>query len=57
VVRIYTLAALRAGEEAFLDYGLIIDETDSPNDYPCYCGAPGCRGTMVALAPTAEGAP
>lgn len=48
VVRIYTLVPLRAGEEAFLDYGLIIDETESPDAYPCFCGAPGCRGTMVA---------
>jgi SET domain-containing protein len=54
VVRIYTLVPLRAGEEAFLDYGLIIDEADSPADYPCCCGAPGCRGTMVATAPAAE---
>jgi len=55
-VRIYTLVELRAGEEAFLDYGLIIDETDSPTDYPCHCGAPGCRGTMVATVPASEGA-
>jgi len=51
VVRIYTSVPLRAGEEAFLDYGLIIDETDSPGAYPCFCGAPGCRGTMVATTP------
>jgi hypothetical protein len=50
----YTLVPLRADQEAFLDYGLIIDEADSPADYPCHCGAPGCRGTMVATMPAAE---
>ncbi len=45
------MVALRAGEEAFLDYGLVIDESDSPADYPCFCGTAGCRGTMVATAP------
>jgi hypothetical protein len=57
VVRIYTLVPLRAGEEAFLDYGLIIDEADSTADDPCQCGALGCRGTMVATAPTIQEEP
>lgn len=36
--------------ELFLDYGLIIDETEGPSDYPCRCGKAGCRGSMIALA-------
>jgi SET domain-containing protein len=50
VVKIYALVAMQAGEEVFIDYGLIIDDTDSPAAYPCFCGAPRCRGTMVATA-------
>jgi SET domain-containing protein len=56
IVRIYALASLHAGDEAFLDYGLIIDPADSPADYPCHCGALGCRGTMVATLPVEEAA-
>lgn len=47
-VKIYALEAIRRGDELFLDYGLIIDESERPSDYPCRCGAPECRGTMVA---------
>jgi hypothetical protein len=55
-MRIYTVGAVHAGDEAFLDYGLIVDEADSLAHYPRYCGAPGCRGTMVATVPAVEGA-
>jgi SET domain-containing protein len=48
VLRIYALRSLRAGEEVFLDYGLIVDESCKASDYPCFCGAPLCRGSMVA---------
>jgi SET domain-containing protein len=48
VLKIYTLAAVQEGDEAFIDYGLIVDESFQAADYPCYCAAPGCRGTLVA---------
>jgi SET domain-containing protein len=41
------LCAIRAGDELFLDYALVIDG-DDPSDYPCACGAKSCRGTMAA---------
>jgi hypothetical protein len=40
-----------AGEELNYDYGLVIDEplTDALKaDYPCWCGAKKCRGTLLA---------
>ena len=40
-----------AGEELFYDYGLVIDEPYTPKlkaEYPCWCGAPKCRGTLLA---------
>lgn len=43
--------AIRAGEELFYDYGLVIDEPLTPKlkaQYPCWCGAPKCRGTLLA---------
>ena len=43
--------AIRAGEELFYDYGLVIDEPLTPKlkaQYPCWCGAPRCRGTLLA---------
>ncbi len=42
---------ITAGEELHYDYGLIIDERYTPKlkgQYPCWCGAPGCRGTLLA---------
>jgi len=48
VLRIYSLRPLLAGEELFLDYGLIVDESFKASDYPCFCGASSCRGSMVA---------
>jgi SET domain-containing protein len=44
-----TVRALRAGDELFLDYALVIDG-DDPADYPCACGTDACRGTMAAPA-------
>jgi len=38
-------------EELSYDYGLIIDERYTPKlkaEYPCWCGAPKCRGTLLA---------
>ena len=55
---IHALRPIEAGEELNYDYGLVIDEplTDALKaDYACHCGAPECRGTL--LASTAEEAP
>ena len=43
--------AIRAGEELNYDYGLVIDEpmTDALKaEFPCWCGARTCRGTLLA---------
>jgi SET domain-containing protein len=50
-VFIQALRALKAGEELFYDYGLIIDERYTPKlkrEYACRCGSKRCRGTMLA---------
>lgn len=42
---------IEAGEELFYDYGLVIDEPLTPKlkaQYPCWCGAKNCRGTLLA---------
>jgi hypothetical protein len=39
------------GEELFYDYGLVIDARYTAKlkkEFECRCGAPGCRGTMLA---------
>jgi len=43
---IRTRRRVRAGEELFIDYRLDVGDAD-PGEYPCRCGAPGCRGTMA----------
>ncbi|MBI2682735.1 MAG: SET domain-containing protein-lysine N-methyltransferase [Acidobacteriales bacterium] len=43
-VWIIALRAIRAGEELTYDYNLY--DGDESDLAPCYCGAPGCRGTM-----------
>ena len=50
-VFIKALRNIKAGEELFYDYGLIIDAKYTPKllaDYPCWCGAKKCRGTLLA---------
>ncbi|WP_414652527.1 SET domain-containing protein [Hydrogenophaga sp.] len=50
-VFIRSLRAIAAGEELFYDYGLVIDEPLTPKlkaQYPCWCGAKKCRGTLLA---------
>jgi SET domain-containing protein len=47
-LQLVTLRPVSAGAELLLDYALTIDESESPEDYPCRCGLTGCRGTMVA---------
>ncbi|MET0540970.1 MAG: SET domain-containing protein-lysine N-methyltransferase [Variovorax sp.] len=48
VLRFETLVEVDAGDELFIDYGLVADEGSSPTDYACCCGAASCRGTMLA---------
>ncbi len=52
--RVYVVALrdIARGEELNYDYGLVIDEkitTALKKSYLCLCGAPTCRGTMLAL--------
>ncbi len=50
-VFIKALRNLKAGEELFYDYGLVIDERYTPalkRQFACHCGAKACRGTMLA---------
>ena len=50
-VFIKALRKLKAGEELFYDYGLVIDERHTPQlkkDYECRCGSASCRRTMLA---------
>lgn len=50
IVAFYALRAIRAGEELFLDYNLEVDDAKDPGAFACACGAPVCRGTMLAVA-------
>ena len=46
-----------AGEELSYDYGLVIDAplTDELKaEYPCWCGAKKCRGTLLASSSVAD---
>ena len=48
---IKALRDIVAGEELNYDYGLVIDERYTPKlkaEYPCWCGAANCRGTLLA---------
>ncbi|HEX6316579.1 MAG TPA: SET domain-containing protein-lysine N-methyltransferase [Gemmatimonadaceae bacterium] len=48
---IETIRDVRAGEELGYDYAFILDERHTPTAkrrYPCHCGSPKCRGTMLA---------
>ena len=50
-VFVRALRNILAGEELFYDYGLVIDEPHTPEllaQYPCWCGAKACRGTLLA---------
>ena len=48
---IKALRNIKAGEELNYDYGLILDEPYTRKikaEYPCWCGAKNCRGTLLA---------
>ena len=48
---IRALRDIKAGEELNYDYGLILEERYTPKlkaEYPCWCGAASCRGTLLA---------
>ena len=50
-VFIRALRNIDAGEELNYDYGLIIEARYTARlkaEYPCWCGAPSCRGTLLA---------
>ncbi len=50
-VFIKALRNIKAGQELFYDYGLVIDERYTPKlkkEFACHCGSPVCRGTMLA---------
>jgi SET domain-containing protein len=54
-IQVRTLQPVHAGDELTIDYNLIIEDPDDPEQralYTCMCGADECRGTMLA-APTA----
>lgn len=49
---IYALRDIAAGEELFFDYALQVEGRKTKKlkeQYRCLCGAPECRGTMLAL--------
>jgi SET domain-containing protein len=48
---------IAAGEELNYDYGLIIDEPITSKlmaQYPCWCGSPKCRKTLLAVKPLSQ---
>jgi uncharacterized protein len=50
-VFIRALRNIAAGEELFFDYALVIDGRLTKKlkaEYPCWCGSPNCRGTLLA---------
>jgi uncharacterized protein len=56
---IKALRDIAAGEELNYDYGLIIDEEYTPEllaEYPCWCGAASCRGTLLSPKDEDDGA-
>lgn len=48
---INTLDTVKAGEELFIDYLLVVDDPldeDARRQYACQCGTATCRGSMIA---------
>ena len=51
---IKALRNIASGEELNYDYGLVIDLPYTKEllaEFPCWCGKPGCRGTLLAPKP------
>lgn len=48
-IRFETIRQVRAGDELFIDYGLVIDDSRDPSEYACACGSAQCRGTMAGV--------
>lgn len=47
---IETIRDVEPGEELAYDYAFVLPERHTPalkRLYPCHCGAPGCRGTIL----------
>jgi hypothetical protein len=54
---IKALRDIPKGEELNYDYGLVIDLPYTPEllaEFPCWCGAANCRGTLLAPKPEKE---
>src|SRR3990172_9048581 len=50
-IYLYTLRAIRAGEELVYDYNFVLEVAHTPAEkrrYPCYCGSKNCRATILA---------
>ena len=48
---IETIRVVEPGEELAYDYAYVLEERHTPSAkrrYPCHCGAPACRGTILA---------
>jgi SET domain-containing protein len=48
---IETIRDVEPGEELAYDYAFVLEERHTPaakRRYPCNCGAPNCRGTLLA---------
>jgi SET domain-containing protein len=48
---IETIREVHAGEELAYDYAYVLEErhtASAKRRFPCRCGAPGCRGTLLA---------
>ncbi len=57
---IKALRDIAAGEELHYDYGLIIEQRYTAKlkaQYPCWCGAGNCRGTLLAPKPKRRAVP
>lgn len=51
-VHIIAKVDIARGQELFYDYGLVMEgriTKQMKRDYLCLCGAPDCRGTMLAI--------
>lgn len=47
---IETIRDVAVGEELAYDYQYVLEERHTPaakRRFPCHCGAPGCRGTLL----------